>query len=433
MASLLIRAGSRQLVFQILDPEFTVGRDQGNALRLPRDGVLPVHLRFRRVGERYRVAPAVPGAALRVNGRAVPDRLLVHGDRIDLGDAALGFWEDGRPRPVLAAVEEAAPGGASPPGLGLRIEPIASARPARPAAGARGGGRAKSATPPPPRRRRGMPPWMVWWNAALVALVVGFLGYRRFATGPVEPGSRDLIQLAETQRRGGDLEGALATLGLALQRGPDEADRTRIGELRTRLRRELQLREDSGPLARALPEVERIRSFVAAHLSPDRAARPAARELLRLTGGWLDEYREVCLRHENERELVAEIEGLAARFRGLAAPGEPAAAEDVLFAAGRQARMQPRRFPAAIGILEDWLAAAGAEAAGRAEVEGQLRAYREQGAAHAAAELGRIRRLIARGARELAIRDLDDLIRKGALPEWLEDAPELLRGLQQQR
>jgi hypothetical protein len=95
--------------------------------------------------------------------------------------------------------------------------------------------------------------------------------------------------------------------------------------------------------------------------------------------------------------------------------------------------MQPRRFPAAIGILEDWLAAAGAEAAGRAEVEGQLRAYREQGAAHAAAELGRIRRLIARGARELAIRDLDDLIRKGALPEWLEDAPELLRGLQQQR
>lgn len=450
MSSLLIRLGRRRKVFQVLDPEFTVGSDEGNALRIQSHDVLARHLRFVAVGEGLRVEPLAADAKLTVNGRAAGARELMHGDRIAIGPVELVFWAEGMPRPedddpTHEADEPAADGAAESTrsGLELRIDAIPTAAITRAAtsphrrrtAATRTRRQAAVESDPPRRvpRRRGMSPTLVWWNAALVALVVGFVLFRLLSSQTKEAGPRDLVTLADSQSAAGDHARALATLQVALGRATDVATRDRIRDLQREIEADLARRADLPSLERARRDAERIRRFVSMYLVEDPSSRPAARELLRMAREWLDEHHAVVSRHDDHRMLIDEIEGYLRRYGGAAGEGTRDTVEDVMFAAARRTRFQPRRFPDAIAILERWLATAPADAPGRAEVESAIATYREDGQRYVKAQRKLIAQLVAAGQIESAIRELRDVVEHAALPEWLSDERELLSELEERR
>ena len=156
MARLLIRSGERRQVFAILDDEFTLGAGPHNVLRLDRPGVEPTHLRFFLLGDdRVRVEPAVDEAELRVGGRSRRAHMLSHGDRIDIADVALAFWEDGCEEPEVVLPEPSAGEvAAAPAGLGIQIQALPGVtRAPVPIAPAPGMPRAPKGTGPVPSRR----------------------------------------------------------------------------------------------------------------------------------------------------------------------------------------------------------------------------------------------------------------------------------------
>ena len=223
MARLLIRSGERRQVFAILDDEFTLGAGPNNVLRLDRPGVEPTHLRFFLLGDdRVRVEPAVDEAELRVGGRSRRAHMLSHGDRIDIADVALAFWEDGCEEPEVVLPEPSAGEvAAAPAGLGIQIQALPGVtRAPVPIVPAPGMTRAPKGTGPLPSRRAVRPDAaprravedearrpaaasgpssrMIRWNAAVAAVALGLVLHRCLG-GPGELKSvTDLVRLAGT-------------------------------------------------------------------------------------------------------------------------------------------------------------------------------------------------------------------------------------------
>lgn len=450
MARLLIRSGERRQVFAILDDEFTLGAGPDNVLRLDRPGVAETHLRFVAIGgDRVRVEPVDEGAELRIGGRVRRAHLLAHGDRIDVADVALAFWEDGRDEPEVV-LPEARPTDVDDPKAGLGIEiralpgvtrapvPIGPPRAMPKPAGAPGP-RAPSRTgsqderdPAPAPRTSGPSARMIRWNAAVAAVALGLVLYRCVGgPGDVKPVA-DLIRLAETQRASGAVDDARRTLELALDRGPTPEEAERAQRMLRTIDTAARVRSGQDARDRAFRDLDQLRRFASRYLGDDTPPRPAAREGLALCAAWIDEHRAAA-DTEVAREWLDEVEGLAARCRRSAAAGEPDSAEDVLFAAGRRARFRPRHFPEAIRILSGWLDGAASDAPGRADVEAERQRFLEQGREEFESEMRRLEPVFAGGDVERAIVELEALIERAGLPDWDGDARSRLAGLRAQR
>jgi hypothetical protein len=448
MARLLIRSGERRQVFAILDDEFTLGAGPDNVLRLGRPGVEPTHLRFFVLGDgRVRVEPAVDEADLRVGGRQRRAHLLSHGDRIDIADVALAFWEDGHEEPEVVLPEPGeGVGDSAPAGLGIQIQalpgvtkapvPIGPApgmqRASRAAVAARPAGAPRQTAEDPEVRRPAAAPGpssrMIRWNAAVAAVALGLVLHRCLG-GPGEVKSvTDLVRLAETQRAGGAVEDARTTLELALASGPTPEEVARIHRMRRTLDVAEEVRAGQDARDRAFRDLDQLRRFASRHLADDPPMRPAAREGLALCAEWVDQHRSTT-GAEEARAWLDEVEKLAARCRVSAAVGEPDEAEDVLFRGRRRARFLPRHYPEAVRILSGWLETAAADAPGRAEVEAERDRFLAAGRTEFESEMRRLEPLLDSGEVERAAAELRSLIERAGMPDWDAEARRRLASL----
>ncbi|MDA0932209.1 MAG: FHA domain-containing protein [Planctomycetota bacterium] len=454
MARLLIRSGERRQVFAILDDEFTLGAGPNNVLRLDRPGVEPTHLRFFLLGDdRVRVEPAVDEAELRVGGRSRRAHMLSHGDRIDVADVALAFWEDGCEEPEVVLPEPSAGEvAAAPAGLGIQIQALPGVtRAPVPIVPAPGMTRAPKGTGPLPSRRAVRPDAaprravedearrpaaasgpssrMIRWNAAVAAVALGLVLHRCLG-GPGELKSvTDLVRLAETQRASGAVDDARATLEMALAKGPTPEEVARIHRMRRTLDVAEEVRAEQDARDRAFRDLDQLRRFATRHLSDDPPLRPAAREGLALCGAWVDEHRATA-RADDAREWLDEVEALAARCRVSAAANEPDEAADVLFRAQRRARFLPRHYPDAVRVLSAWLDASAADAPGRAEVEAERDRFVVAGRAEFESEMRRLEPLLASDEVARAAAELRALIERAGMPDWDAEARRRLASLE---
>jgi hypothetical protein len=458
MARLLIRSGERRQVFAILDEEFTLGSGGDNVLHLDRPGVAETHLRFVAVGaEQYRVEPVDEGAELRVGGRLRRAHLLAHGDRIDVADVALAFWEDGRDEPeVVLPADSGADGSTAPKGLGLTIRTLPGVTrapvPAGPAPGlARNpgavGARPVRRTPeagvlpragagerdaPRPAPGRGPSSRMIRWNAAVAAIAVGLVLYRCVGgPGDVKPVA-DLIRLAETQRAAGAVEEARRTLDLAMSSGPTPEEVARVQRMRRTLDVAADVRAQQDARDRAFRDLDQLRRFAERYLAEEAPARPEAREGLALCAAWIDAHR-LAANSDEGRAWRDEVEAIAARCRASAAVGEPADAADVLFSARRRARFRPRHYPDAVRILSAWLGSAAADAPQRGEVEEERERFLREGRAEFESEIRRLEPVLAGEDVERAIAELRALIDRAGMPDWDAAARQRLASLEARR
>jgi transcriptional regulator with GAF, ATPase, and Fis domain len=95
MASLRLREGQAEKVIPLTESIVTVGRDNGNTIRVDDTTVDPRHCRIERTNEgRYRVVDLQSRRGTLVNGESVTYRLLKHNDEIVLGGARLTFMQE---------------------------------------------------------------------------------------------------------------------------------------------------------------------------------------------------------------------------------------------------------------------------------------------------------------------------------------------------
>ncbi|MBX3463724.1 MAG: hypothetical protein KF830_11165 [Planctomycetes bacterium] len=352
-------------------------------------GIAPRHLRFVRTERGVRVEPCTAGGVVEVNGEALFCKDLEPGDEIVLGAVTLR-WLAEPPVPMPA--------------------PPPARRPPPRGRGRAAGHRPAAATARRPRTRRGHGWWLVP-GVVLAVLVAGALMLRTLADSTWPRTPQYYVDLAREQLANGQPQRALDTLEFAL-RDAEGATRAQAQALQADIRRLLVESAEAPRLQAARQEHDLLAAFEARYLGAG-AARPAAREFVRQCDDWLGRHGDLCRRLADGAALLRFVEQRRAQHLGMAALGEPDGAADVVFAAQSRLRFQWRDYRGAIGRLDAFLAA-NADAVVQAERARLL----AEGEVWLQGKLRLVDQLLARGDRDNAARDLQQLERWSALPEW---------------
>jgi transcriptional regulator with GAF, ATPase, and Fis domain len=115
-ANLLVRAGPLDgAVFPLIDPEFTLGRDESNALCLEGDrSVSRHHCVIEQRAEEFTIRDLDSANRTYVNDVSVNRQVLQHGDEIRIGRSVFVFLADGQAPPPRGARVDLDEGGAVP-------------------------------------------------------------------------------------------------------------------------------------------------------------------------------------------------------------------------------------------------------------------------------------------------------------------------------
>jgi hypothetical protein len=362
-----------------------LGSDPTTEVVVVGEGILPRHLRFVRTDGGHRVEPVRAGATVRVGGEDLFCKDLRAGDVIELGAWRLRWLGDRQPAPVVVADR------------GRRA-------PSRPTV-ERAAGRSRRLRP---RRSSWLPAIAVF--AAVLLAAFGLYRHFRGSTWPASP--KHYVDLARAQFGNSEPQRALDTLSFALREatGPVREEALR---LEADIRR-VQLQTAELPkVMTARSEHDLLFGFVGRYLR-EAVERPAAREFVRCCDQWLERHRDVCQRHTEGLPLLAAIESERARFLGAAALDTPDTAADVVFAARSRLRFQWRDYRGAMARLDDFLR----RHPGLADVERERAQLLTEGHEWLLGKLRFVDQLLARGERDHAERELQQLERWSTLPEW---------------
>jgi len=344
-------------------------------LRVKASGVQPRHLRFVQTSFGTRVEPVRPGGTVAVNGEDLFCKDLEPGDVIVVGDLELRWLATASPR---AAAMQAA-------------EPVSAPRPARRAAVRRA----------PARQARN---WLSISAVFLVVIGAAAIVLRSCAGSTWPHSPQHYVDLARAQLGNNQAQRALDTLDFAL-RDATGATRDEALQLRADIEQAQRERAERPKIEAARSEHDLLLSFESRYLR-DGAARPAARELIRLVDHWLAAHGELCGRHSQGGAMLRAVEGLRSRYAPVAALGEPDSAADVIFAARSRLRFQWREYPAAIAVLDTFL-----QGHDDADVKAERAAILTEGDEWLRDRLRSIDLLLDRGDRHNAGLDLEQLER----------------------
>ncbi|MFN3241849.1 MAG: hypothetical protein ACE37K_10090 [Planctomycetota bacterium] len=342
-----------------------------------------------------RIESPEAGQPLRIHGQDLLCKDLADGQSVDVGRVRVTWFDDG------AAAPAGARGGRARAG---RDGASAGRRPSR---------RSPTST----------------WPAVLITVAV--LGVALFvlrrlgnSTWPRSP--MHYVELAQIQYDNNRPERALETLEFALKEATGEA-KDRALALQRDIRRLMLENAAALEVSAARREHGLLESFVQRYLG--QPERPAARELVRLCDDWMDEYGELCEWHPDGKPLRAAVTELRGRYVGDAGLGTPETAADVVFAARSRLRFQWRDYRGAMARIDAFL--------GRNPDAAEVRAEREQllrdGAEWLGKRLRRIDAALQRGDTGNAERDLDNIDRWVALPEWQAEIEQRRKRLEAQR
>ena len=418
MARLVIETEGRRRIYEILEDQITVGSDRDSQVRLPALRTPNEHLLLIRRGDTYRVAALHPGTAVRVNGDDVTEHTLRHGDRIEIADSVLMFLDEDQlaaSSPPSSPSPEPQP---PPPSMAELANAAAGELGARPRA-RRSRERGQDPRRQRVRRRSPRDPRTLAMTSAFVCLAAAAVYYLiKTSPGRFSKSPESLLSLAEHQAQQGYIDRAIGTLQSALQMQPDSATRDAIERQLSNLQATLGRRADQGVLTNAATGFRNLEQFESAYLTRDPGHRPACRELVRKADTWLESYREICLKYEDEAKLVATVEAKRERYAPAARLTEPDTADDVMFLARSQVRVRGRRrYRDAVGVLDAFLARAPGDPRA-AEVREMRADLVPEGESWLGRALRQVERMIA--ARQLRdARDQLDFLAEQALPEWM--------------
>src|SRR5215208_4909545 len=92
---LIVTAGPLQgMTFAVTEKEISVGRDPSNHLCLPDVSISRQHCLFAEEEEQFKIIDLGCFNGTLVNGVAVQEQFLRHGDQIAVGDSLLRFLQD---------------------------------------------------------------------------------------------------------------------------------------------------------------------------------------------------------------------------------------------------------------------------------------------------------------------------------------------------
>jgi hypothetical protein len=369
------------------DHDFAIGSAASAAVRLVGAGVDGEHLRAVRTDRGWRVEPVRPGATVRISGSDLLCKDLVAGDTIELAGHRL-IWQPTKAvnaAPAAAAPVSAAPGSAAP----------------------RARRRAHS---------RSRSPWLLVVVVVATLVLFGWLVVRWFqgSTWPVTP--QHYVDLAREQFHNHQAQRALGTLAVAL-REAQGSTRDEALALEAEIRRVLVELADLPKVTAAQRDRDLLTSFAARYLR-DGGGRAAAREFVRNVDAWLAQHRGAAAVNADGRALVAAVEAERARYLPVAAMESADTVADVVFAARAHLRFQWRDYRSAFARLDEFgQSASGADAD---EVRRQRRTMLSEGEEWLLAKLRNVDQMLLGSDRDRdnAARDLDQLERWCAIPEW---------------
>jgi hypothetical protein len=368
----------------------TFGSSVEATVRCAGAGIEPLHVRLVRAGNKVRVEPVRNGATVDVNGEPLFCKDLEPGDEIEFGACTLRW------------IVKHAPTGR--PAAGRPAPRVQARAPARPQAAP------QPRTPRAPRSR-GTPAWMMVSGVVLLVLVGIVLALQAFAKSNWPHTPQDYVDLAREQLANSQLQRALDTLQVAIEHA-DGGTRDQALKLQGDIRRLLVERTEVPKVQTARQQQELLASFEARYLQA-AVERPAAREFVRLCDEWLAQHGELCRRIAEGNSLVQFVDQRRARYAAAAALAEPDTAADVVFAAQTKLRFQWRDYRSAIARLDAFLAA---------HPDDSVRAERArmvtEGEQWLQGKLRNIDQLLARGDRDNAERDLQQIEQWSMLPEW---------------
>lgn len=377
--------------------DFVIGSGERADVRLEGPGIEAGHLRGVRAGASVRLEPALPGATVRIGGEELFCKDLRAGDVVELAGQRL-VW-----RPAAAGSNP--PPSAPAPALarsGVAAAPRPSTRERSP--------QGRTGRRRPARR-------YTWWATPLLCgflVLVGWLAVRHFrgSTWPASP--QHYVDLAREQFLNNQAQRALDTLAFAL-REAEGPTRDAALQLEADIRRVLVEMADLPKLLSARQEHDLLQGYIGRYLRSG-ADRPAAREFVRSCDDWLARHREVCGASADGRTLLASVEAERQRYVAIAAIETPETAADVVFAARSRLRFQWRDYLGAFQRLDDFLRRGGAND----EVQRERARMLAEGEEWLLGKLRNIDRMLAASERERdnAARDLDQLERWCAIPEW---------------
>lgn len=348
-----------------------------------------------------RVEPTQAGALLHVEGEDLLCKQLFVGEFVTVAGVRLR---------CLRAAEELSPTQGAPVA-------VASKRTAT-AARVRSPGRAPSArsssqpAATASRRVRRKTSWLPASaiTAAILVVVVFVMQRLRNSTWPHSP--KHFLELAHAQFDNSEPERALETLSFAMRDGTGEVREMAIA-LDKRIRRRLLDNASAAQVSAAEQQHDLLQSFVASYLN--RPERPAAREYVRLCDDWLSLYREACMTHSQGQPMLDWVEQTRERYAAAAELHQPESAADVIFAASSRMRFQWRDY---IGALARFDAFLQADTANEAVIAAR-KAMLEEGEEWFQTRMRRLDGTIQRGDVGNAERDLAQLDRWVAIPQWL--------------
>lgn len=370
----------------------TFGSSAEASVRCTGAGIEPLHVRLVRAGDHVRVEPVRHGATVDVNGEPLFCKDLEPGDEIEFGGCMLR-WIVKR--------------GATPAAGRHAPAPRAPVRTPAP--------RAKAPAAPAPRTRtarsRGTPAWMMVSGVVVLVLAGIVLALQAFAKSSWPHTPQDYVDLAREQLANSQPQRALDTLDVALAHA-EGGTRDQALKLQADIRRLLVERTEVPKVQTARREQELLASYEARYLQ-GAAERPAAREFVRLCDAWLAQHGDLCRRIAEGNSLVQFVEQVRTRYVTAAALGEPDTAADVIFAAQSKLRFQWRDYRSAVARLDAFLAQHADEA-----VQAERARMIADGEQWLQGKLKFLDQLIARGDRDNAERDLQQIEQWSMLPEW---------------
>jgi hypothetical protein len=249
-----------------------------------------------------------------------------------------------------------------------------------------------------------------------------------------EPG--DLIALAETQWSAGEQAAAYATLRSAEERAREAGDQDALRRIRSQ---QAFFREAERTLAAQL-EIRAARDgrnalerFESSFVVGAGDRRAAARELLRRCEEWQRRFSGLAEEHAEVATEADAVRALRERHLAAAAWGQPDIWSDVEFRVDRFIKRTPRRYRDALEALEAFTRAAETSEEDREKAATRAAELRIEGPEWFAERLRAIDERAAQGRLDTAVSELRFLVEEAVPQEWLGEAPERLRELEERR
>ena len=355
-----------------------------------------------------RIEPIQRGALLQIDGEEVLCKQLCAGEFVTIGGVRLRCVR------ITESPPKSMPAGSSTPTQPqgrVQTVPIGEERQRLTK---RAGASSRQPAQKPTRTRQRLQRKSSWAPAlaitvAILVVVVFVMQRLRNSTWPHSP--QHFVELAQTQYDNNKPERALETVAFALTEATGK-DRDEALALEQKIRRRLLDNASVMQVVAAQHEHDLLQSFVASYLQS--VDRPAARECVRLCDVWLQSHRDACTAHSQGQPLLDAVEALRERYVVAASLATPETAEDVIFAAHSRLRFQWRDYIGALQRLDEYLLRnAGNEAALAAR-----KSILAEGEEWFQKRMRRLDSTIARGDSGNAEKDLDQLERWVAIPQW---------------